>query len=169
MYNKMTLMTAALLVATAALAWMTPKEKAQITAMEERACLISRDTKTLPGYIIEHWNPPIIDKMGEAHYAYTNKIFSIKGYKQKNTWRDTITTLTNDVAQAEAAQRLAEAVALVQSNRAERACARIDNTLAYLEEKRDEAKLPTTKAIYQAIIDKINELAAQAQEKENAE
>lgn len=167
MYNKTILLTAALLVATATLAWMTPEQKEKITAIEERACLISRDTQTLPGYIIEHWNPPIIDKMGEAHYVFTNKIFTIKGYKQKNTWRETIATLTNNVAKAEAAQRLAEAYALVQSNRAERASARIDNTLTYLEEKRDEAKLPTTKALYQAIIDKINELATQ--EKENAQ
>ena len=160
MHSKLTALALAVLATATALAWMTDEQKKKITAMEERPCLVSRDTKTLPGYIIEHWNPPIIDKMGEAHYEITNKIFTIKGYKQANTWRDTISTLTNALAQSQTAQKIAEATAQAQSNRAERATAKITNTITYLEEKRDEAKLPTTKAIYQAIIDKINSLTA---------
>jgi len=38
------------------------------------------------------------------------------------------------------------------------ATSRLDRVTAFLEEKRNEARLSTTRAIYQAVIDKMNEL-----------
>ena len=55
---------------------------------------------------------------------------------------------------ASAAAKIAEARAII----AERRAARLDTLRAWLVTMRDAAVLPTTKAIYQAIIDKIDDL-----------
>lgn len=57
-----------------------------------------------------------------------------------------LTAATNRAAIAEAAEKVAEARA-----------ARLDALREYLVEQRDKAVLPSTKAIYQALIDKIDE------------
>lgn len=60
---------------------------------------------------------------------------------------------TNRAAIAEAAERVAEAKAAAAEIRA----ARLDALREYLVEQRDKAVLPSTKAIYQVLIDKIDE------------
>lgn len=64
-----------------------------------------------------------------------------------------LTAATNRAAIAEAAEAIAEAKAAA----AERRAARLDAFRDYLVEQRDKAVLPSTKAIYQALIDKIDE------------
>lgn len=64
-----------------------------------------------------------------------------------------LTAATNRAAIAEAAEAIAEA----KAEAAERRAARLDAFRDYLVEQRDKAVLPSTKAIYQALIDKIDE------------
>ena len=61
---------------------------------------------------------------------------------------------------AEKAAAAAEVLRAAAEERAEKAEARTAALREYLVTKRDEAKLATTKAIYQAIIDKLDELLA---------
>ena len=65
---------------------------------------------------------------------------------------------------AEKAAAAAEVLRAAAEERAEKAEARTAALREYLVTKRDEAKLATTKAIYQAIIDKLDELLTKLEE-----
>lgn len=126
--------------------------KAQRSFFENRRIAVSRDTETLPGYVITTWHrngKP--DTLAPA--VVTNRLQNIVGKEQRNPiqaladeykaaaeeWRETATNLTA---------------------RVERANAVLDEKRAEYVSKRDAATLPSTKAIYQAFIDAIDRIKA---------
>ena len=70
---------------------------------------------------------------------------------------DTATDRANEYAAAYASATNSLAVAIAEKTSAEARAARLDRLRAWLVEQRDKALLPTTKAIYQAIIDRVDE------------
>ena len=112
--------------------------KSQKKFFENRRICISRDTTTIPGSVITTWyrnGRP--DTKGPA--VVTNVLHSITGTVQNNPLQGRIAELLERATSAEA--------------RAER----LDRLRDWLVEQRDKAILATTKAIYQAIIDRIDE------------
>ena len=116
----------------------TTLTKSQKKFFENRRICISRDTTTIPGSVITTWyrnGRP--DTKGPA--VVTNVLHSITGTVQNNPLQGRIAELLERATSAEA--------------RAER----LDRLRDWLVEQRDKAILATTKAIYQAIIDRIDE------------
>lgn len=112
--------------------------KAQKNFFKNRRICVSRDTTTIPGSVITKWyreGKP--DTIGPA--VVTNVLRSIQGAVQNNPLQGRIAELLERATSAEAR------------------AARLDRLRAWLVEQRDKAVLPTTKAIYQAIIDRIDE------------
>ena len=118
--------------------------KSQKKFFENRRICISRDTTTIPGSVITTWyrngRPDT-----KAPAVVTNVLHQIQGVAQDNPLQARL---------AEVAEQYREAVERYTS--AEARAARLDALKAWLEEQRDKSVLPTTKAIYQAIIDKID-------------
>jgi hypothetical protein len=103
--------------------------KAQRSYFENRRICVSRDTTTLPGYVITTWHRNgKLDTKGAA--VVTNRIQKIIGAEQRNPLM----------------------------SRIERVTSALDERRAEYVEKRDKAALPTTKAIYQAFIDAIDRI-----------
>lgn len=112
--------------------------KSQKQFFKNRRVCVSRDTTTIPGSVITTWyrdGKP--DTRGPA--VVTNVLHQIQGAVQNNPLQGRIEELLERATSAEAR------------------AARLDRLRDWLIEQRDKAVLPTTKAIYQAIIDKINE------------
>ena len=112
--------------------------KAQSTFFRNRRICVSRDTTTIPGSVITKWNrngKP--DTLAPA--VVTNVLHEISGRVQENPLQELEERWRERATSAEA--------------RAER----LDRLRDWLVEQRDKALLPTTKAIYQAIIDRIDE------------
>lgn len=112
--------------------------KAQKKFFENRRICVGRDTTTIPGSVITTWyrgGKP--DTVGPA--VVTNVLHSIQGAVQNNPLQGRIAELLERTTSAEAR------------------AARLDRLRTWLIEQRDKAVLPTTKAIYQAIIDRIDE------------
>lgn len=112
--------------------------KAQKNFFKNRRICVGRDTTTIPGSVITTWyrgGKP--DTIGPA--VVTNVLHNIQG------------TVQNNPLQARIAELLERATS------AEARAARLDRLRTWLVEQRDKAVLPTTKALYQAIIDKIDE------------
>lgn len=112
--------------------------KAQKNFFTNRRICVSRDTTTIPGSVITKWyreGKP--DTIGPA--VVTNVLHNIQGTVQNNPLQVRIAELLERATSAEAR------------------AARLDKLRTWLVEQRDKAVLPTTKAIYQAIIDKIDE------------
>ena len=112
--------------------------KSQKRFFENRRICVGRDTTTIPGSVITTWyrnGRP--DTKGPA--VVTNVLHSITGTVQNNPLQGRIAELLERATSAEA--------------RAER----LDRLRDWLVDQRDKSLLPTTKAIYQAIIDRIDE------------
>ena len=112
--------------------------KSQKQFFKNRRICVSRDTTTIPGSVITTWyrdGKP--DTKGPA--VVTNVLQQVQGAVQNNPLQGRIEELLERATSAEAR------------------AARLDRLRDWLIEQRDKAVLPTTKAIYQAIIDKINE------------
>ena len=119
--------------------------KSQKRFFENRRVCVSRDTESVPGSVITTWyrnGKP--DTKGPA--VVTNVLHSIAGAVQSNPLQGRIAEL--------AAQYSA---AVERATSAEARAARLDALKAWLVEQRDKAVLSTTKAIYQAIIDRLEE------------
>lgn len=119
--------------------------KAQSTFFRNRRICVSRDTSTIPGSVITTWyrgGKP--DTRGPA--VVTNVLHQIQGAVQNNPLQGRIAELTAQYAEA-----------VERATSAEARAARLDALRSWLVELRDKAILSTTKAIYQAIIDKIDE------------
>lgn len=119
--------------------------KSQRKFFENRRICVSRDTKTIPGSVITTWwrnGKP--DTLAPA--VVTNVLQRIVGSAQSNPLQDRIAVLNGRVAEL-----------LERATSAEARAARLDRLRNWLIEQRDKALLPTTKAIYQAIIDRIDE------------
>ena len=119
--------------------------KAQKRFFENRRVCVSRDTESVPGSVITTWyrnGKP--DTKGPA--VVTNVLHSIAGAVQSNPLQGRIAELTARYS-----------AAVERATSAEARAARLDALKAWLVEQRDRAVLSTTKAIYQAIIDRLEE------------
>ena len=143
--KKLALATAA--IAALAAFGLTDAERialrnlAQRPRCEARKCVVSGGVTN----VVETW------RRGGYEWTQTNPVRRVVGRLQTNTFED----------------RLAEARALAEAWRdqwqaatnraahAEARAARLDALKVWLEEKRDAAALPTTKALYQAVIDRM--------------
>ena len=113
----------------------------QRSFLENRRICVGRDTTTLPGYVITTWHrngKP--DTKGPA--VVTNELKKIVGVEQRNPIPAIAEKWRTDYISA--------------SNRAARAEARRVAIVSWAEEQRDKAVLPSTKALWQSIIDKLN-------------
>lgn len=140
---------------TAAKSKVVTKEQADF--LNGRRIAVSRDTETIPGSVITTWyrNGKPDTKM---QAVVTNVLSNVVGTEQNNPLQNMIVNLTNSFENI-------RSQLLVASNRYEIAEARISNAKHGLNKKRDEyvekrdkAALPTTKAIYQAFIDIIDDI-----------
>ena len=148
------LLTFAAIAATSAAAVLTNQ---QADYFKNRRICVRRDTTTMPGYVITHWHrngKP--DTKGPA--VITNRLQKIVGSEQKNHIQD----LAERMKQSAEAWRTS---ATNNAARVERVTAALDDIRAESVEKRDAAVMPSTKAIYQSLIDAIDRL----KEKLNAE
>jgi hypothetical protein len=112
--------------------------KSQKKFFENRRICISRDTTTIPGSVITTWyrnGKP--DTQGPA--VVTNVLHRITGTIQDNPLQSRIAALIERATSAEAR------------------AARLNRLKDWLAEQRDKALLPTTKAIYQAILDRMED------------
>ena len=119
--------------------------KSQARFFKNRRICVSRDTASVPGSVITTWyrnGKP--DTLAPA--VVTNVLHNIAGAVQNNPLQGRIAELT---AQYQSA--------IERATSAEARAARLDALRAWLVEQRDKALLQTTKAIYQAIIDKLDE------------
>ena len=126
--------------------------KSQKRFFENRRICISRDTTTIPGSVITTWyRNGKLDTKGPS--VVTNVLRAVQGVAQDNPLEALAERYR--VAASDATRRLAEVTEdyMSVSNKA----ARLDALKAWLEERRDKAPLQTTKAIYQAIIDRLEE------------
>lgn len=128
--------------------------KSQKAFFENRRICVSRDTTTMPGYVITTWHrngKP--DTLAPA--VVTNRLQNIVGAEQSNPLQ--VMAERYRVAASEATRRLAEVTEdyMSASNRAARAEARTAALVTWATEQRDKAVLSTTKAIWQSFIDKI--------------
>ncbi len=115
--------------------------KEQRRFFENRRICVRRDTTTIPGSVISHY-----ERNGKpdtkAPAVVTNVLRSVVGAEQKNHLQSLAEQLRDAAERWQAA--------------AEKRAERLDALRAYLVEQRDAAKLPTTRAIYQALIDMID-------------
>lgn len=123
---------------------------AQQKFFENRRIAVSRDTTTLPGYVITTWyrngKPDT-----KAPAVVTNRLQKIVGAEQKNPLQALVEQFKEAAAQWQATATNAQA-------RVERVNAALDEKREEYVQKRDAAALPTTKAIYQAFIDAIDRI-----------
>ena len=134
----------------------TVLSRRQQSFFENRRICTRRDAETLPGYVISYWErngKP--DTIGPA--VVTNAIQHIVGAEQSNPLQ--VLAERYRLAAVDATNRLAAVTAdyMSASNRAERAEARHAAIVAWAEEQRDRSPLQTTKAIWQAIIDRLED------------
>ena len=117
--------------------------KSQKRFFENRRICVSRDTTTIPGSVIATWyrngRPDT-----KAPAVVTNVLKNVAGVVQNNPLQARLEELGEQYRAAVQRYTSAEARA-----------ARADALKAWLEEQRDKAVLPSTKAIYQAIIDRL--------------
>ena len=126
--------------------------KSQKRFFENRRICISRDTTTIPGSVITTWyRNGKLDTKGPS--VVTNVLRAVQGVAQDNPLEALAERYR--VAASDATRRLAKVTEdyMSVSNKA----ARLDALKTWLEERRDKAPLQTTKAIYQAIIDRLEE------------
>ena len=120
-------------------------KKQQLFFRNRRIC-VSRDTSTIPGSVITTWyrnGRP--DTMAPA--VVTNILHGIAGSVQSNPLQDRIAALNGRVTEL-----------LERATSAEARAARADRLKAWLEEQRDKQVTSVMKKIYQAIIDKLEEV-----------
>lgn len=123
----------------------TTFSKSQRRFFDNRRICIARDTETIPGSVITTWyrngrpdtkEPPVV----------TNVLHNISGSMQSNPLQARVAELSEQYQ-----------AAIQRATSAEARAARADALKTWLEEQRDKAALPTTKAIYQAILNKLEE------------
>lgn len=126
--------------------------KSQKRFFENRRICVSRDTTTIPGSVITTWfRGGKLDTKAPA--VITNVLHAVQGAAQDNPLEALAERYR--VAASDATRRLAKVTEdyMSVSNKA----ARLDALKTWLEERRDKTPLQTTKAIYQAIIDRLEE------------
>lgn len=134
------------------LAPTAPLTKAQKSYFKNKRICIARDTETIPGSVITYWHrngKP--DTLAPA--VVTNVLKHITGREQRNPIQEAAERIRKQAEEWMSRATSAEA----RAARAETRAAALDRLREWLVEQRDKALLPTTKAIYQAIIDKLDE------------
>ena len=135
---------AIILAAVAAVAAPSALTKSQAAFFDNRRIAVARDTTTIPGAVITTWyrngKPDT-----KAPAVVTNYLHGVVGVEQRNPVQAKLEEL-----------RTAYAAATNSLFNAEARAARLDALRAHLVEQRDKAVLSTTKAIYQALIDRID-------------
>lgn len=133
--------------------------KAQRSYFENRRICVSRDTTTLPGYVITTWHRNgKLDTKGAA--VVTNRIQKIIGAEQKNPIQELAERMRQRAEEWQAVAETWRTSATNNAARVERVTAALDERRDEYVQKRDAAALPTTKAIYQAFIDAIDRIKA---------
>lgn len=123
---------------------LTPSQR---SFLKNRRVCVSRDTTTLPGYVITTWHRNgKLDTLAPA--VITNELKHIVGSEQMNP-------IQKLAEQWQTAAEKWRTDYMTASNRAARAEARRDAIIAWAEEQRDKAVLPSTKALWQSFIDKL--------------
>lgn len=119
-------------------------KKQQLFFRNRRIC-VSRDTSTIPGSVITTWyrngRPDTL-----APAVVTNILHGIAGRVQSNPLQDRIAALNGRVTEL-----------LERATSAEARAERLDRLRDWLVEQRDKSPLQTVKAIYQAILNKLDE------------
>lgn len=112
---------------------------------KNRRICVSRDTVSVPGSVVTTWyrngRPDTL-----APSVVTNALHDIAGRVQNNPLQDRLAALTDQYQSA-----------IQRATSAEARAARADALKAWLIEQRDKSPLQTTKAIYQAILNKLEE------------
>lgn len=146
--KKAVLSLAAVVAAFASLG-MTDTERIHLRNLAQRPRCESRRLIVVGGTtnVVETW------RRGGYSWTQTNAVRRVVGRVQTNTFEQ---RLAEARAQAEELREKWQA-ALERATTAEAKAAKADAVKAWLVEQRDKAALPTTKAIYQAIIDKMED------------
>lgn len=123
----------------------TTFNNAQRRFFDNRRICIARDTETIPGSVITTWyrNGRLDTK---APPVVTNVLHNISGSMQSNPLQARIAELSEQYQ-----------TAIQRATSAEARAARADALKAWLIEQRDKSPLQTSKAIYQAILNKLEE------------
>lgn len=163
--KKILTIVCALFAVASAFAGLFPEEWKDYS--EGRRICVKRDTQTLKGYCITHW-----ERNGKPDWilpaVITNEVKVISGKRQNNplqnryeelkTLHETVKSrLESEVSELHAVRDKISEELNIAKTRAERAEARHERMIAWLTEQRDSAKLETTKAIWQSVIDRISE------------
>lgn len=151
MFNKAITTTLAVMAAANALA-LTPSQMAKLRKMSERPAIVGRDTMSFPGAIIEHWDPPYINELGEAEYYRTNTVVSIVGKKQPTTWSQVKDALEKRADEAEADSKKTREV----QKAAKKAGKNLNKVVKTIEKARDKSTTPEETELYQLLLDIIN-------------
>ena len=146
--KKAVLSLAAVIAAFASLG-MTDTERIHLRNLAQRPRCESRRLVVVGGTtnVVETW------RRGGYSWTQTNAVRRVVGRVQTNTFEQ---RLAEARAQAEELREKWQ-TALERATTAEAKAARAEAVKAWLVEQRDKAALPTTKAIYQAIIDKLED------------
>ena len=146
---KKTALSLTAVVAAFASLGMTDTERIHLRNLAQRPRCESRRLIVVGGTtnVVETW------RRGGYSWTQTNAVRRVVGRVQTNTFEQ---RLAEARAQAEELREKWQA-ALERATTAEAKAARAEAVKAWLVEQRDKAALPTTKAIYQAIIDKMED------------
>lgn len=130
-----------------ALFGMTDNERQYLRNLAQRPRCEARKMVVIGGVtnIIETW------RRGEYEWQQTNAVRRIIGKVQTNTFEQRLAEMREIAAQW-------REMATNATARVERVTAALEEKKAEYVKKRDEATLPTTKAIYQAFIDAIDRI-----------
>jgi hypothetical protein len=94
-------------------------------------------------YWIETW------RRGNFEWSVTNRAYKVKGAYQTNVWQERIAKAQSDLEATR--EELRARIADLSS-----ATGRTARIEAWITDQRDKALLPTTKAIWQSILDKMH-------------
>lgn len=139
MHFKTTLMFAALAACGILCAEVTIEQQKVLKAMRERPTLISRDTTSVPGKIIEHW------RNNDREYI-TNDVVVITGHKQHTTWSKVVEELE---AEALPEKRVKQA--------AKKASKNLAKIIKTIEQAKKKASTDKEVELYDALLDLIGE------------
>ena len=128
---------------------LTPADIARLEAQAKRERLTSRTITG--GWAVEVW------RKGDEVRVVSNRVTTVIGAKLKSTFTERVAAIeaARDAYRQSMEEWKAQSEAWEAVSARREAAARA--VIAHFEEQRDKAVLSTTKAIYQAVIDMLNE------------
>lgn len=151
MFNKAITTTLAVMAAASALA-LTHAQMAKLRRMQERPAIVGRDTTSVLGAIIEHWDPPYVNELGEAEYYRTNTVVGIVGQKQPTTWSQVKEALEKRAEETEADASKTREI----KKAAKKAQKSISKIKKMIEQARKKAGTPEQVELYDLLLDIIS-------------